>query len=632
MDEASLRELVDRYLANLGALYRRDPELAARLDALPFASLPALEPTRDGRLTARVTADDGQPVYLHSRYEPSPEAARLLDALPPTDNPAFVLLGLNLGYVVAELERRHDQPIVVAAEADLAILKACLCVHNFSRPIAAGRLTFLTVADKGAVHEKLTRCNADLMLGFQFVGTPLTRRRQAEFHEQVGKLITEFVAYQRMQMVTLMKTDRATFRNVAFNLPHYLRSPGVDRLAGLAVGYPAVIVAAGPSLIRNLRLLPSLRSRAVLIAVQTVFKLLNRLGCRPHFVTSLDFHDVSVEFFRGITDAGDCTLVAEPKAASGVLDGYRGPRVVLHHHFMDRLARGACPKRGSLPPGTTVAHLAFYLAQHLGCDPILFVGQDLAFTDGLFYLPGSPIEDIWRPELGRFQTVEMKQWERVVRNRAILKRMPDFQGRPVYTDELLLTYYEQFTKDFAAAPQKIIQASEGGLVVPGMEPMPLAEAAQLYCTRELPAGLLSVDAPQAPAPLGDVRRELDQRIAEIGEIQRIMRETREALDRLRTLLDRPEEFNRVVAQVDSLRVAIQRYDETYRLVIDVSAQAELRRYGADRRLGAPERETPEIAARRLQRDSEYVDALLESCEFLARVLPQAAERLREECP
>lgn len=632
MDETALNECLERYLANLRSLYRRDAELATRLDALPFAALPPLEPTRDGRFTARVAADDGQPVYLHSRYEPLPEAARLLDALPPTENPAFVLLGSSLGYVVEELERRHDQPVVIAAEADLAILKACLCVHDFSRPIAAGRLTFLTAADKGVVHEKLTRCNADLMLGFQFVATPLTRRRQAGFHEQVGKLITEFVAYQRMQMVTLMKTDRATFRNVAFNLPHYLHSPGVDRLAGLAAGYPAVIVAAGPSLIRNLHRLPSLRSRAVLIAVQTVFKLLNRLGCRPHFVTSLDFHDVSVEFFRGVTEVGDCTLVAEPKAASGVLDGYPGPRVVLHHHFMNRLARGACPNRGTLPPGTTVAHLAFYLAQHLGCDPIIFVGQDLAFTDGLFYLPGSPIEDIWQPELGRYQTVEMKQWERIVRNRGILKRMPDLLGRPVYTDELLLTYYEQFTKDFSAAPQKLIQASEAGLLVPGMQPMPLSEAAERYCTRELPADLLSAAMPETEAPLVAVRRELEQRVSEIGEIQRIMRQTRAALDRLRTLLDRPEEFNRVVAQVDALRVAIQRYDETYRLVIDVSAQAELRRYGADRRLGTPERETPEIAARRLQRDSEYVDALLESCEFLARVLPQARDRLGEKRP
>ena len=69
--------------------------------------------------------------------------------------------------------------------------------------------------------------------------------------------------------------------------------------------------------------------------------------------------------------------------------------------------------KARLPGGSTVAHLAYYLAEHLGCDPIIFVGQDLGFTDGLYYLPGTSYEDVWRPELGRFCTMEMKNWEQL---------------------------------------------------------------------------------------------------------------------------------------------------------------------------------------------------------------------------
>ena len=66
-----------------------------------------------------------------------------------------------------------------------------------------------------------------------------------------------------------------------------------------------------------------------------------------------------------------------------------------------------------MPTGATVAHLAYYVAEHLGCDPIIFVGQDLGFSDGLCYTPGTSYEDVWRPELARFCTVEMKQWEQI---------------------------------------------------------------------------------------------------------------------------------------------------------------------------------------------------------------------------
>ena len=56
----------------------------------------------------------------------------------------------------------------------------------------------------------------------------------------------------------------------------------------------------------------------------------------------------------------------------------------------------------ALPAGATVAHLAFYLAVYLGCDPIIFVGQDLAYTGHVFYVPGVEIHQAWQSELNRF--------------------------------------------------------------------------------------------------------------------------------------------------------------------------------------------------------------------------------------
>ncbi|MCH7852500.1 MAG: NAD(P)-binding domain-containing protein, partial [Candidatus Marinimicrobia bacterium] len=41
---------------------------------------------------------------------------------------------------------------------------------------------------------------------------------------------------------------------------------------------------------------------AVIIAVQTVYKLLRSMNLAPHFVTSLDFHEISEDFFLGFDD------------------------------------------------------------------------------------------------------------------------------------------------------------------------------------------------------------------------------------------------------------------------------------------------------------------------------------------
>jgi len=646
-----------RYLANLQALYTADPLLAARVDSLPFSRLPSLELARDGHPTVRLLADDGQPVYVHSRYRPAEEAQALVETqmrqrplTPDTDGQAtdapedeapetkiesecYFVSGLGLGYHLSALERLAYKPLVIVAEDDLALLKAALCVTDLTGPLRERRLTFLTSADKATVHERLRDVMTYVLLGLRFITLPHTRRYHTAFHSELWKLLRDFVGYSRMQVYSLLRHARVTFRNIAYNLPAYLRNPGVEALKDRARGYPAILVAAGPSLARNVDQLHDLRDRAVIIAVQTVFKTLLARGIPPHFVTSLDYHELSAQFFEGIADFGPTILVAEPKAHWRVLDTYRGRMHVLYAGFVDRLLREAAPRRAALPSGSTVAHLSFYLAEYLGCNPILLIGQDLCFTDGLYYPAGMPIEQIWGPELGRFYTIEMKQWERIVRSRGILRVVKDIHGRDTYTDEQLYVYAEQFQSDFLASSARVIQASEGGMQMAGTEVLTLREAAQRYCTRPLPNDLFALPVAPLPPDLKDrVCAALEARLAELKEMRAIATETADLLERLERLVERPTEFNRLVARVDELRTRMSHYESTYELVAGVSQVAELRRIHADRAILDDQQETPESARRRLRRDREYVAAFIEGCDYLQETLPQALARVREQLP
>ena len=459
-----LAPFAERYSKNLAAIYRSHSDLAARIDALPFSACPTLEAARDGDYTVRLPADDGKPVYAHSRYRPAEEARRFVEAhhaagddpnaAEAGDTGSFFIAGLGLGYHVAELERQFARPRLIVAEDDLPLIKAALCVTDLSAPLADGRLVLLTSLDKGVFHAAMRPVHADVLLGLQFVSLPHAARYHAAFQAEVRRLLMDFIAFARLQMVTLLRNARITCKNIAFNLAAYLRRPGVEVLAGRGKGYPAILVAAGPSLARNIDQLAELRGRAVIIAVQTVFKTLLARGLPPHFVTSLDFHELSAQFFRGIEDVRDSILVAEPKATWHVLDAFGGRAHVLYNDWYDDLMRSAAPQRGKLRAGSTVAHLSLYLAEHLGCDPIILIGQDLSFSEGLYYPAGMPIEQIWRPELNRFCTVEMKQWERVARMRPTLRVVKDVRGRNTYTDEQMFSYAEQFQSDFAASRRR----------------------------------------------------------------------------------------------------------------------------------------------------------------------------------
>jgi hypothetical protein len=616
---------LDIYLANLERLYNRDAALAAAVDRLPTAAMPPLTPARSGDATLSLRADDGHDVNVHSRYDPRSEARKFVDALPDPDNATFVVFGAGLGYHIEELERRFDRPVIVLVESDLGVLKAALCVANFSPLLDSGRLFFLTSDQRGEIHDKLGACNADLLLGTQFVRLPHTKRVAAAFHESARAGIADFLSFAKLQMVTLVQIGRTTFENVALNLPHLLARPGVEVLAGAARGRPAVVVAAGPSLARDLPLLRQAADRCVVIAVQTVLRTLLENGIRPHFVTSLDYHELSSEFFRDVHGAEQTVLVAEPKAAPTVLDAHPGPRHVLNHRYVATLLGANAPPRGSLTPGTTVAHLAFYLAQHLGCDPIGLLGQDLGFPDGLYYMPGAAIERLWSVELNTFSTSEMKQWDRIARNRSILRTIGDSRGGTIFSDDVLHAYAEQFRNDFDAAPQRVIQCSAGA-TLGRAECMSFAAFVETFCA----SGTVRLETPSAPtacAPLRTYVAALRHRSAEVREIAAIATEMKGLLAQLVDLVSRPAEFNRLIARVDELRQRVARHDEWFRVVIELSPAADLRRYQADKRLGSDQPETPELARRRLVRDVEFVDAFLEGVAFVQRVLPAAADRL-----
>ncbi len=625
-ESPSTAALRDTYLANLAALYRADAALAGAIDALPFAACPPLEAARDGRLTARLTGDDGKTLYAHSRYEPAVEAQRAIDALPEVAHPTFFVAGIGLGYHLAALETRFDRPLLIVAEPELPLVKAALCVCDLRAAIDEQRLILLRSGDKAELHEKLLPRYADVLLGMQFVTLPYTLRRGQAHFETLRAHLADFAAYARMQMVTLLKNARTTCRNIAMNAAAYARWPGIDPLEGRARGYPAIVVAAGPSLAAALDALPALADRAVIVAVQTVFKLLLSRGVRPHFVTSLDFHEVSGEFFRDVGDVGDCTLVVEPKVTWRVVDAYPGRVRMTQARFSETLLRSAAGPRAALKGGSTVAHLAFYLARYIGCDPILLVGQDLCYADGLYYPPGTPIENIWQPELGRFQTIEMKQWERIVRGRPILKTVTTADGRFAFSDEQLVSYAEQFAGDLAGSGARVFQTAPGGVALPGADFLPLAAAAEQYCTRALPPNLFPAAEPADARSAARAAAELESRLAEVQALHAISREMRAQLERLRDAVEDPPRFNRLLMRIDDLRTRIRQYERTYGLIVEAAQLGELRRHSADRRMGAAQRETPATARRRLQRDCEFVDAFIEGCTFMEAMLPEAIAR------
>jgi len=622
----------EMFLHNMAALWRADPVLAMKVDAVDDEDRPRLEPARSGAWTVRAQASDGSPVYLHSRYDPQAEAEKLADAVKIEEKYCFVVSGFGLGYHLRALaDRLRGDAFMLCTESSVKLIAAALTCVDLADLIRTGRLIILFSDDKARLHELVRTRNTLMMLGLQFVRHEPSIRVNPDFHARMSNLITEFATYTRMSLLTLVANSKITCKNIAMNVPAYVATPPIDILRDRFKGDPAIIVSAGPSLYRNIDQLADARGRAVLLAVQSTLKLMLDRGIKPDFVTSLDFHEVSRKFFEELGDVGGVHLVAEPKVTWGVIDQYSGPTSLLDNRWMRLLIGDDLAARGGLRAGATVAHLAFYLAVYMGCDPIIFVGQDLAFTGHVFYVPGVEIHRSWRGEINRFNTMEMKEWERIARNGDILRKVKGIDGGELYTDELLFTYLEQFEKDIIGVSARVINATEGGAAIRGTDTMTLRDVLDRYCARPVAQDRFTYRDTAMwhdPSRLPAAREQLRKRLEELDEVSRVCAELLTLLRELETLTGDPYRFNRRLVRVDELRTRIHRATRPYELVNMATQVAELRRYSADRRLSLDEPEDSiERAKRQLARDIDFISGVADGTKEVGLMIEESLARV-----
>lgn len=642
------------FLANMAQLWRLDARLAQRIDDLPHDAALATQPSKSGPVTASVTTLDHRTIYLHSRYDPIREAGDFIANLEKSEAGCVMLCGLGLGYHLKAIHAHFgDETFVVVSEPDLVTIKTAMENTDLAAELGTGRVFLLTggdpllrrpapseaappgaTLDKAQLHERLQPHATSLMLGTVLAVPPSARDHHANFHGECRKAVTDFAAFAKMSLVTLVKNAAITCRNIACNLPTYVSTPPADILRRRFAGHPAILVAAGPSLAKNMDQLPAVQDRAVIIAAQTTLRPLSELGVRPHFVTSLDFSEMSKQFFENLEIPEEVVLVAEPKAAWQVIDAFKGTQraggrrvVLLDNQFAHKCVGEALAKRTPMEAGATVMHLAYYLAKWLGCDPIIFIGQDLGFGGHVYYTPGVAMHRAWAPELGRFATLEMKELERILRQGSILRRVKDIHDQEIYTDEQMFTYLQQFERDFARSTATIIDATEGGARKAGTTIMPLSEAIERYCRNPLPAD--KFDYLQTPwhdeRRLPQARQILAARRAELDEFLALCRETNKLLTEMKLLIGEPKKFNARVVRVDELRTLVQNHALIFEMVRDVCQLGELQRIAADRRLSETASDRAR-AERQIERDLAFVGHLLEGCEQLAAILDQAIAR------
>lgn len=259
-------------------------------------------------------------------------------------------------------------------------------------------------------------------------------------------------------------------RNTFSNLPLIPRSLSYeDLIEAMPDDIPAVIVAAGPSLDKNIEDLKAAKGKCLIISTDTALKPLALAGIEPDLAAIMDGKKdaryLSEESSRNVP------LFCTPRSGNTFMSLHKGEKFFTDYYcdhvksFMDK--EGCCFIH--LPTGGSVANSCFGIAESLHCKRIILVGQDLAYTGDKTHsavtvrgAKKTAVEDLEHPVMG-----------------------VDINGDPVRTSLEFKIYKEWFEHEILTHPElSVIDATEGGIRIEGTTLMTLKEAIAKECTSD----------------------------------------------------------------------------------------------------------------------------------------------------
>ena len=607
---------MDLFEQNIASINRLDPDLGDRLRSGEEDESVVIGGTPEGAPTLGVLRN-GKTFLLHHPQTPFEDTRAMIESIRDAHSAwNFIILGIGLGYVPLVLmeNRKYPPELMILVEPSISIFREA-CKNVDLRPILQQASCCLLVGQPSTVTYEALMANLTRILANQVtvIQHPPTRNLFPEWMGEQEMRIRDAWRFGESSLASKHRDGKRYVSNLLSNLPAFARSRGIRTGRSALRGVPAVIVAGGPSLKKNIDRLAEIRKHALVIAVDTVLDRLVDNELSPDIVTTVDPTHLNVRHFRRDSYSG-VRLALDPECHP-ISDRF-GENVFTYTtdktDFFVWLDKTLGPK-GTIIKGGMVSQAGFYLARYWGCDPIVFMGQDLALdpdTGDTHHKEAALLRTVrWiedDPNHVDYPAVDDDDDFR----REQLFWVPGKLGGQVPTVQNLLAYLRLLERDVAQTRARVIDATEGGAFIAGTDILTADEVLNLIDKQ-------AFDFESFWERLGRSKPSSEKALtAGLRDIQRRLNRCMDWAVRGREILQKhiqsPMSVDELTKQLDPLRSYIFDDPVTDYFVEQVASATLfefLKRGPAD---AAPDCELQETT----RRYTALIDATLEACEIL----------------
>lgn len=422
--------------------------------------------------------------FLHEQSDPVREAEEWFSALQLKHVHVLFIYGIGLGYYYEAARnwlKEEPERYLVFLEDDPEVMHGFLqsekCEGMLNDPQVIITLLSPSLDFKTIQYSRLS----NLFAGAPFVYTGLNSYRQHHAHLFYEHQAT--VSFMT-RMGTMLSSETMShgivfFRNFFFNALELSHSYDGMALKGKFEGVPAIICGAGPSLDKNIQVLSTLMNRALIFAGGTALNALNARGVMPHFGVGIDPNPD--QFTRLIRNhAYETPFLYRCRMRHDALQMVHGDRLYINGSGGYQIGKWLEKQLGNEDPieleeGYNVLNFSVLFAHLMGCNPIICVGVDLAYSEGQSYASGVASHPLHNLK-GNFRT-KYEEEELIPKK--------DIHGFPIFTLWKWIAESMWYTYFFDTYPDTtLINATEGGIGFPKVPNLTLQEVKDKYLQKE----------------------------------------------------------------------------------------------------------------------------------------------------
>jgi hypothetical protein len=415
----------------------------------------------------RVLSKSGQPtvqvdgVAYHSTYDPQKEAQKFYAGFRLEQADVVLHFGWGLGYCGdVLLKRAKPGARVIVFEPDVDLYGLSGAESGIHKMHDDRRIEFVVGDQVRHFFDEWPLGDCQETDQILWIDWPAALREHGSIATMLRLQLKQYIRDRAANLLTHFQQGERYFQNAVRNFS-YQRDADAGRLLGRFQNVPLVIVSAGPSLDRNIHELRGIEDRCFILSVDTALRPLLAAGIRPHAVITADPSEMNARHISGVMPEA-AYLIAEQAVQPQALESATKRFLFSLGLFPDPLFAKFGFAKTRLEAWGSVATTALDLACKMGANPIIFCGQDFAYS--------------WDRDYASHTLFHGRTF---VVTQAITIQRPDLWGNSVHTTENLVAYRDFFVRRMKqSAGVRFINGTEGGILTEGAQIMPLRDAVE----------------------------------------------------------------------------------------------------------------------------------------------------------